>query len=96
MCASSRGEPRPSRTRLTQPTAGATGGRGSIAARSASSRSTGRVLVVRIARVFAVASQPANPGVEVGRALEVATGHEGRLEPPLRGSTMPWTQGHPT
>jgi hypothetical protein len=57
--------------------------RGSIAARSASSRSTGRALIARTIRALARGQPAGELAVEVRRRGELPPGHEGGLEEPV-------------
>jgi hypothetical protein len=78
---------------LTHPSDGGTGGSGSIAARSTSSRSTGRALVVRTTRVFAVASHPLNWALKSAGEVKSRPGMNEVSKNPLRRSTTPFDSG---
>lgn len=77
------GGSRPGRTWLNQPTRGGTGGNVSILARSATTRSTGRAMIVRTTRRYAPSSQSGNSATKTGWRDERVTRHERRLEQPV-------------
>ena len=78
---------------VDQPSCGGTGGSGSIAARSASIRSTGRALIVRTIRPFARSSQSANWALKSAGDAKLRPGMNEVSKNPLRRSTMPLDSG---
>ena len=84
---------RPSRTRLCQPNRSGTGGNASIAALSASSRSTGAAPIVRTVRRFARAGQSSNWAVKSAGDAKWRAGMNDVSNQPLRRSTTPLDSG---
>ncbi len=78
---------------LRQPSCSTAGGSGSIAALSACSASTGRVLVVRTTRVFAMASQSVNWSLKSAGESKCRPGMNEVSNQPLRRSTTPLDSG---